>query len=44
MLAVNGLRDVARAREMLYAGLSRARSLLVVVGPRDLVVEHGGYG
>ena len=43
-LAVNGLRDAARAREMLYAGLSRARSLLVVVGPRELVVEHGGEG
>ncbi|WP_102509403.1 NERD domain-containing protein [Sanguibacter massiliensis] len=44
VLAGYGLRGVARAREMLYAGLSRARSLLVVVGPRDLVVEHGGAG
>ena len=44
VLAVNGLRDAERAREMLYAGLSRARSLLVVVGPRSLVVEHGGEG
>lgn len=41
VLAVNGVRDVARAREMLYTGLSRARSLLVVVGPRAWI-EHVG--
>lgn len=42
VLAVNGFRDVARARELLYVGLSRARTLLVVVGPRALVEEVGG--
>jgi hypothetical protein len=30
VLAVNGFRDVSRAKEMLYVGLSRARTLLVV--------------
>ncbi|MBX9245344.1 NERD domain-containing protein [Actinotalea ferrariae] len=42
VLAVNGFRDVQRARELLYVGLSRARALLVVVGPRALVEEVGG--
>jgi len=42
VLAVNGFRDVERARTMLYTGLSRARVLLVVVGPRDLIEEVGG--
>lgn len=42
VLAVNGVRDVARAREMLYTGLSRARSLLVVVGPREWIEQVGG--
>ena len=32
VLAVNGVRDPARGRTMLYTGLSRARVLLVVVG------------
>lgn len=44
VLAVNGFRDLARAREMLYVGLSRARLLLVVVGPRALVEQVGGPG
>ena len=42
VLAVNGLRDAARAREVLYTGLSRARVLLVVVGPRGYVEDVGG--
>jgi ATP-dependent exoDNAse (exonuclease V) alpha subunit len=33
-----------RAKEMLYVGLSRARSLLVVVGPRALLEQVGGGG
>ncbi|MFH5821154.1 ATP-binding domain-containing protein [Georgenia sp. AZ-5] len=41
VLCVNGFR-VERAREILYTGLSRASSLLVVVGPRALVEEIGG--
>ncbi|MFD1212236.1 NERD domain-containing protein [Arthrobacter sp. GCM10027362] len=44
VLAVNGFGDPARSREILYAGLSRARSLLVVVGPRQLLEEVGGPG
>lgn len=44
MLAVNGFKDLERAKEMLYVGLSRARSLLVVVGPRELLEEVGGGG
>jgi hypothetical protein len=44
VLAVNGFKDLERAKEMLYVGLSRARSLLVVVGPRELLEEVGGGG
>ena len=44
VLAVNGFRDAERAKEMLYVGLSRARSLLVVVGPRGLLEQVGGGG
>lgn len=42
VLAVNGVRDAERARTMLYTGLSRARVLLVVVGPLGYVEEVGG--
>ncbi|HCX83654.1 MAG TPA: NERD nuclease [Micrococcales bacterium] len=42
VLAVNGVRDLDRARHMLYTGMSRARSLLVVVGPRAFVERVGG--
>ncbi len=44
VLAVNGFRDAERAREMLYVGLSRARTLLVVVGQRALLEQVGGDG
>ncbi len=42
VLAINGFRDEARAREMLYVGLSRARDLLVVCGDLDLIRRVGG--
>ena len=42
VLAVNGFRDEARAREMLYVGLSRARDLLVVCGDMKLIRRVGG--
>ncbi|WP_034511503.1 NERD domain-containing protein [Blastococcus sp. URHD0036] len=42
VLAVNGFRDAARAREMLYVGLSRARDLLVVCGDLELIRQVGG--
>jgi hypothetical protein len=44
VLAVNGFRQPERSRQMLYTGLSRARSLLVIVGPRALVEQTGGEG
>ncbi len=44
VLAVNGFRDLARAREMLYVGLSRARTQLVVCGDRQLIRQVGGEG
>lgn len=44
VLAVNGFREAERAKEMLYVGLSRARALLVIVGPRALVEQVGGPG
>jgi superfamily I DNA and RNA helicase len=42
VLAVNGFHDLERARTMLYTGMSRARLLLVVVGPRNLIEQVGG--
>lgn len=42
VLAVNGFGDAERAREMLYVGFSRARSLLVIVGERSVVASVGG--
>ncbi|MGY1753822.1 NERD domain-containing protein [Blastococcus sp. SYSU D01042] len=42
VLAVNGFRDEARAREMLYVGLSRARDLLVVCGDLEEIRRVGG--
>jgi hypothetical protein len=44
VLAVNGVRDESRAKEMLYVGLSRARSQLVVVGDLDEIARLGGEG
>lgn len=44
VLAVNGFKQVERAKEMLYVGLSRARTLLVLVGERALLEEVGGAG
>lgn len=42
VLCVNGFKDLGRAAEQLYVGLSRARSLLVVVGDSALLAEAGG--
>ena len=44
VLAVNGFRDLSRAKEMLYVGLSRAQTLLVVCGDPDLIAAVGGEG
>ena len=44
VLAVNGFSAEAQAKEMLYVGLSRARSQLVVVGDLDLIARVGGEG
>lgn len=42
VLAVNGFHDEGRARTLLYTGMSRARTLLVVVGPRAGIERIGG--
>jgi ATP-dependent exoDNAse (exonuclease V) alpha subunit len=42
VLAVNGFRDPERAKEMLYVGLSRARTQLVVCGDLELIAKVGG--
>ncbi|MGY2743439.1 nuclease-related domain-containing DEAD/DEAH box helicase [Pseudarthrobacter sp. S3] len=42
VLCVNGFKDMDRAAEQLYVGLSRARSLLVVVGDSELLESAGG--
>ena len=42
ILCVNGFKEMGRAAEMLYVGLSRARCLLVVVGDPTLIAEAGG--
>ncbi len=44
VLAVNGFKQPGRAREMLYVGLSRARTQLVVCGDLDEIAEVGGEG
>jgi len=44
VLAVDGFRDLPRAREMLYVGLSRARTQLVVVGDLEQLRMVGGDG
>ncbi len=44
VLAVNGFRDLSRAKEMLYVGLSRARTLLVVCGDPEVIAAVGGEG
>ena len=44
ILAVNGFREIERARTLLYTGLCRARVLLVVVGPRAEIERIGGDG
>lgn len=42
VLAVDGFRDDATAREVLYVGLSRARDMLVVVGDPAVIRRVGG--
>lgn len=42
VLCVNGFKEAARAPEQLYVGLSRARSLLDVVGDPELLTQAGG--
>ena len=44
ILAVNGFSAEAQAKEMLYVGLSRARSQLVVVGDLEEIARVGGEG
>lgn len=44
VLAVNGFSAQARAKEMLYVGLSRARSQLVVVGDLDEIAPVASRG
>jgi hypothetical protein len=44
VLAVNGFKQPERAREMLYVGLSRARTQLVVCGDLDEIASVGGEG
>lgn len=42
ILCVDGFRDMDRAAERLYVGLSRARTLLVVVGDSEQLRSAGG--
>jgi hypothetical protein len=44
VLAVNGFKDLSRAREMLYVGLSRSRTQLVVCGDLALIAKVDGEG
>jgi hypothetical protein len=44
VLAVNGFSAEAQAKEMLYVGLSRARSQLVVCGDLEQIARVGGDG
>ncbi|MDN5687408.1 MAG: NERD domain-containing protein [Brachybacterium sp.] len=42
VLAINGFGSAERAPQLLYVGLSRARSLLVVVGEQTEIWDAGG--
>lgn len=42
VLCLNGIHPAAPARDRIYTGISRATTLLVVVGPRHLLEEAGG--
>jgi len=42
VLAIDGFRDPATARDILYVGLSRARDLLVVCGELAMIREVAG--
>jgi hypothetical protein len=42
VLVVNDSKDMERAPERLYVGLSRARDQLVVCGDPAMIVEIGG--
>lgn len=42
VLAINGFGSAERAPQLLYVGLSRARSLLVVVGDQGEIWDAGG--
>ncbi len=44
VLAVNGFKQPERAKEMLYVGLSRARTQLVVCGDLAEIAAVGGEG
>ncbi|QCW51024.1 hypothetical protein FE634_12540 [Nocardioides dongxiaopingii] len=44
VLAANGFKDNDRAREMLYVGLSRARTQLVVCGSLESIARVGSEG
>jgi hypothetical protein len=44
VLAVNGFKQPERAKEMLYVGLSRARTQLVVCGDLAEISQVGGEG
>ncbi len=37
VLAIDGFHDGVDAKEVLYVGMSRARDLLIVCGPRDVL-------
>lgn len=44
VLSMNGFKQPDLGKAMLYVGLSRARSLLVVVGDLDAIAHVGGEG
>lgn len=42
ILCVDGFKNMDRAAEQLYVGMSRARSLLIIVGDSELIAQGGG--
>jgi hypothetical protein len=42
VVVVNGFDDPEHARQLLYLGISRARNLLVVIGPAEVIEDVGG--
>jgi hypothetical protein len=42
VLAINGWKDPARKKDILYTSITRARDLLIVCGSKEEITQSGG--